>query len=57
MLIPTQDLVDNPLNKFLYAEVGEGVFRYWRAYNNDEEFIYVWVYVFYDGAMFMVEVS
>lgn len=57
MLIPNQDLVDNTLNKFLYAEVGEGVFRYWRAFNNEEEFIYVWVYVFYDGVMFMVEVS
>ncbi|MBD3366016.1 hypothetical protein GF360_01590 [candidate division WWE3 bacterium] len=57
MLKPTQDLIDNTLNKFRYAEIGDGVFRYWRAYNNDEEFIYVWVYVFYDGAMFMVEVS
>jgi len=56
-IIPSQELLDNTLSKFVYDYKGEGVFRYWRGFYSSEKPESVWVYVFYDALMFLVEVN
>lgn len=57
MINPTQEIVGNTLSKFFYDERGNGAFRFWRAFYDADKPDSVWVYVFYDGLMFMVEVE
>lgn len=48
--------VTNALSKFVYDERGNGTFRFWRAFiNNPVDLKSAWVYMFFDGLMFMVE--
>ena len=54
-IIPNQQIVDMLYQKFFYVEKGNGVFRMWRMFVKDMGAKSVWVYVFYDGLMFMVE--
>lgn len=54
-IIPNQRIVDMLYQKFFYVEKGNGVFRMWRMFVKDMGAKSVWVYVFYDGLMFMVE--
>lgn len=54
-IIPNQRIVDMLYQKFFYVEKGNGVFRMWRMFVKDMGVKSVWVYVFYDGLMFMVE--
>ena len=57
MINPTQDIVDTTLSKLIYDERGDRVFRYWRAFVTDDLSQSIWVYVFYDALMFLVEVK
>jgi len=54
-IIPNQRIVEMLYQKFFYVEKGNGVFRMWRMFVKDMGAKSVWVYVFYDGLMFMVE--
>ena len=56
-IIPNQQIVDMLYKKFFYVEKGEGVFRMWRMFVKNMGTKSVWVYVFYDGLMFMIEVD
>lgn len=56
-IIPNQQIVDMLYKKFFYVEKGDGVFRMWRMFVKDNIPESVWVYVFYDGLMFMVKVN
>jgi hypothetical protein len=56
-IIPNQQIVDMLYQKYFYIERGEGVFRMWRMFVKDMGVKSLWVYVFYDGLMFMVEVD
>jgi len=56
-IIPNQKIVDMLYQKFFYVEKGNGVFRMWRMFAKGQEPISVWVFVFYDDLMFMVEVN
>lgn len=56
-IIPSQQIVDMLYEKFFYVEKGNGVFRMWRMFVKDMGAKSVWVYVFYDGLMFMIEVN
>jgi len=56
-IIPNQQIADMLYEKFFYVEKGDGVFRMWRMFVKDMGAKSVWVYVFYDGLMFMVEVN
>lgn len=56
-IIPNQQIVDMLYRKFFYVEKGHGVFRMWRMFVKDMGAKSVWVYVFYDGLMFMVKVN
>lgn len=56
-IIPNQQIVDMLYRKFFYVEKGDGVFRMWRMFVKDMGAKSVWVYVFYDGLMFMVKVN
>lgn len=56
-ITPNQELVDRVLAKFIYDERGGGIFRFWRAFYAIGKPESLWVYVFYEGLMFMVEVS
>lgn len=55
-IIPSQQIVDMLDKKFFYVEKGDGVFRMWRMFVKDMGAKSVWVYVFYDGLMFTIEV-
>lgn len=57
MINATQEIVDKTLVKFIYDERGNGIFRFWRAFYKTGQPDSVWVYVFYDGIMFMIEVN
>lgn len=54
-IIPNQQIVDMLYQKYFYVERGDGVFRMWRMFVKDMGVKSLWVYVFYDGLMFMVE--
>jgi hypothetical protein len=56
-IIPNQQIVDMLYQKYFYVERGSGVFRMWRMFVKDMGVKSLWVYVFYDGLMFMVEVD
>lgn len=56
-IIPNQQIIDMLYQKFFYVEKGNGVFRMWRMFVKDMGVKSVWVYVFYDGLMFMIEVD
>lgn len=56
-IIPSQQIVDMLDKKFFYVEKGDGVFRMWRMFVKDMGAKSVWVYVFYDGLMFSIEVN
>ena len=56
-IIPNQQIVDMLDSKYFYVERGNGVFRMWRMFVKGMGAKSVWVYVFYDGLMFMVEVN
>lgn len=56
-IIPNQQIVDMLYQKFFYVEKGNGVFKMWRMFVKDNIPESVWVYVFYDGLMFMVKVN
>lgn len=56
-IIPNQQIVDMLYRKFFYVEKGDGVFRMWRMFVKDMGAKSIWVYVFYDGLMFMIEVD
>ncbi len=56
-IIPNQQIVDMLYQKYFYVERGDGVFRMWRVFVKDMGAKSLWVYVFYDGLMFMVEVD
>lgn len=56
-IIPNQEIVEMLYKKYFYVERGEGVFRMWRMFVKDREPMSLWVYVFYDGLMFSVEVN
>lgn len=56
-IIPNQQIVELLNQKFFYVERGDGVFRMWRMFVKDMGVKSVWVYVFYDGLMFMVEME
>ena len=56
-IIPNQQIVDMLDKKFFYVEKGDGVFRMWRMFVKDLGVKSVWVYVFYDGLMFTIEVN
>ncbi|KKR91137.1 MAG: hypothetical protein UU42_C0021G0004 [Candidatus Woesebacteria bacterium GW2011_GWA1_41_13b] len=56
-IIPNQQIVDMLDKKFFYVEKGDGVFRMWRMFVKDMGAKSVWVYVFYDGLMFTIEVN
>lgn len=56
-IIPNQQIVDMLYQKFFYVEKGEGVFRMWRMFVKGQEPMSVWVFVFYDDLMFMVEMN
>lgn len=56
-IIPNQQIADMLYEKFFYVEKGNGVFRMWRMFVKDLGAKSVWVYVFYDGLMFMIEVE
>lgn len=54
-IIPSQEIVNMLSNKFFYVAKGDGVFRMWRMFTKEDRNISIWVFVFYDGLMFMVE--
>ncbi|MBI2601286.1 hypothetical protein HYW42_05030 [Candidatus Daviesbacteria bacterium] len=54
MINPTQEIIDKTLVKFVYDERGDGIFRFWRAFYTTGQAESVWVYVFYDGLMFIL---
>ncbi len=56
-IIPNRQIVDMLYQKFFYVEKGEGVFRMWRMFVKGQEPMSIWVFVFYDDLMFMVEVN
>ena len=56
-IIPNQQIVDMLYQKFFYIERGNGVFKMWRMFVGENIPESVWVYVFYDGLMFMVKVN
>jgi hypothetical protein len=56
-IIPNQQIVNMLYEKYFYVERGDGVFRMWRMFVKDMGVKSLWVYVFYDGLMFMVEVN
>ena len=56
-IIPNQQIVDMLYQKFFYVEKGDGVFRMWRMFAKGQEPMSVWVFVFYDDLMFMVEMN
>lgn len=56
-LEPTQELINITLAKFIYNERGNGIFRFWHTFYEKNKVSSVWVYVFYDAFMFMVEVD
>lgn len=56
-IIPNQQIVNMLYQKFFYVERGEGVFRMWRMFAKGQETMSVWVFVFYDDLMFVVEVN
>jgi len=56
-IIPNQQIVDMLFQKFFYVEKGDGVFRMWRMFAKGQEPMSVWVFVFYDDLMFMVEMN
>ncbi|PIZ94871.1 MAG: hypothetical protein COX81_02305 [Candidatus Magasanikbacteria bacterium CG_4_10_14_0_2_um_filter_37_12] len=56
-ITPNQQIVDMLHQKFFYVEKGDGVFRMWRMFVKDNVPESVWVYVFYDGLMFMIKVN
>lgn len=57
MIRPNQEIVDNIFPKLFYDERGNGVFRFWRTFYSPGKPESLWVYVFYNGLMFMVEVG
>lgn len=56
-VIPNQQIVDMLYQKFFYIEKGDGVFRMWWMSVKGQEPMSVWVFVFYDDLMFMVEMN
>lgn len=56
---PSQQIIDDVLSKFPnYDERGNGVFRVWFAPIDSTKLASsLWIYVFYDALMFMVEVD
>ncbi|MDO8618339.1 MAG: HNH endonuclease [Candidatus Daviesbacteria bacterium] len=56
-IIPNQQIVDMLDAKYFYVERGDGVFRMWRMFVKDKGAESLWVYVFYDGLMFMIKVN
>lgn len=56
-IIPNSGIINMLYQKFFYVEKGNGVFRMWRMFEKDMGAKSVWVYVFYDGLMFMIEMN
>ena len=56
-IIPSKQIIDMLNQKFFYVEKGNCVFRMWRMFVKDMGAKSVWVYVFYDGLMFTIEVN
>ena len=56
-IIPNQQIIDMLYQKFFYVERGDGVFKMWRMFAKDMGVMSIWVYVFYDGLMFTIEVN
>lgn len=56
-IVPSQAVIDMLYEKHFYVERGNGVFRMWRMFSKDIPPISIWVFVFYDGLMFSVEVN
>ncbi|PKN25745.1 MAG: hypothetical protein CVU65_07895 [Deltaproteobacteria bacterium HGW-Deltaproteobacteria-22] len=51
---PTQELVDGFYQNMVYDERGRGVFRFWRVLFPEDPRTGHWVFVFFDGAAFLV---
>ncbi len=54
---PTPELVESLMKVLLYDERGTSTFRFWRSILNASKPDSIWVYLFYDAAMFAVGVN
>jgi hypothetical protein len=54
---PTQEFVDTVLSRMISDERGNGTFRFWRVCEGGQPLECVWIYVFYDGLMFTVDLT
>lgn len=56
-IVPKQEIVNMLHKKFFYVEKGDGVFRMWRMYTKQKKTTGLFIFVFYDALMFMIEVN